>query len=259
MSRFRSLYRANGPGWMARFVVHEAVTGVQRFMMRAERRLKREMKELELARRLPGTNTRDANRETWSRWDWSRGGEEWTARWDWKQGFIDDVILRHLDGRGAILEVGPGAGRWTETLHKVADRLILTDITPKCIELCKERFADVGHIEYHVNDGATLPFLESGSLDAVFSFDVFVHIAPNETRSYLAEFARVLKPGGIGVIHHPDENVKGDWRSGVTAALFDELLRDAGLRLERRFDSWGESNQYTVSNQGDQISVFVKS
>jgi ubiquinone/menaquinone biosynthesis C-methylase UbiE len=156
------------------------------------------------------------------------------------------------------LEVGPGAGRWTDSLEKIADRLILTDITERCIEMCRERFSGSEHIEYHVNDGATLPFIPSNSLDAVFSFDVFVHVAPRETRSYLLEFARCLKPGGIALIHHPNVNLGEGWRSGVTTALFDEMLAEAGLRLERRFDSWGPDNQYSVRNMGDQITVFTR-
>ena len=41
-----------------------------------------------------------------------------------------------------------------------------------------------------------------GSVDFVFSFDVFVHIKREVVEEYLKEFSRVLKVGGRGFIHH---------------------------------------------------------
>jgi ubiquinone/menaquinone biosynthesis C-methylase UbiE len=258
--RLKDLYRSNGPGWTARYVLYQGASHTAQFFGRATRSLERRMKEFETEHQLHGENTPDANRDTWTRWDWSKGGEEWTPRPAWKQSFCDEVIHRYLDERKTIVEIGPGAGRWTETLQQIAARLVIVDITPRCIEMCKERFADARNIEYHVNDGATLPFLESGSVDAVFSHDVFVHIAPPETRAYLQEFSRVLAPGGIGVVHHPDvpsESTRG-WRSSVTASMFAGFLEETGLKLERQFDRWGTNGMHVIGDFPDQISVFTK-
>jgi len=254
------LYRSNGPGWTARYVLYQGSSHTAEFFARATRYLERRVKDFETAHKLHGENTPEANRDTWTHWDWSKGGEEWTPRPAWKKAFCDEVIHGYLDGRNAIVEIGPGAGRWTETLQQIAERLIIVDITERCIEMCKERFAGATNIDYHVNDGATLPFLEAGSVDAVFSHDVFVHIAPAETRAYLKEFARVLAPGGIGVVHHPDDpSVSAvGWRSSVTARMFAGFLKEAGLRLERQFDRWGPNGEHVIGDFPDQISVFTK-
>jgi hypothetical protein len=41
-----------------------------------------------------------------------------------------------------------------------------------------------------------------GSADFIFSFDVFVHIKRDVVEEYLREFARTMKVGGRGFIHH---------------------------------------------------------
>lgn len=223
----------------------------------ATRVINARLAELEARRSLPGTNTPELNRRIWSDWDWSQGGEEWTPSEAWKQSFVDEVIAPHIRGRGRVLEVGPGAGRWSVELRSMAGHLILVDLSERCIALCKERLAGAD-AEFHVNDGTSLPFVETATVDAVFSYDVFVHIAPHDTASYLREFARVLVPGGVGVIHHANRKSRDGWRSGVTAESFRGMASDAGLNVVRQFDAWGPNGEFDVRRFGDMITVFSK-
>ena len=48
--------------------------------------------------------------------------------------------------------------------------------------------------------GLTLRLVEDDSIDVVFSFDVFVRLAPVDTYVYLREMKRVLKNGGCGAL-----------------------------------------------------------
>src|SRR6478609_3336738 len=66
-------------------------------------------------RRWRGNSAAD-NRGRWNGWDWSGLGEEWTASEEWKQGLVDDVLLRLIPSDVDVLEIGPGAGRWTVVL-----------------------------------------------------------------------------------------------------------------------------------------------
>ena len=52
-------------------------------------------------------------------------------------------------------------------------------------------------------DSPSLADVAPNSVDFVWSFDAFMHIAAADTASYLREFARVMRPGAVGVIHHP--------------------------------------------------------
>jgi ubiquinone/menaquinone biosynthesis C-methylase UbiE len=107
-------------------------------------------------------------------------GEEWTASPEWKQGLIEDVLAKWIPDGGVVLEVGPGAGRWSEVLASRASRLVLADVSERPLELCRERFDGDTHIQYVLCTGSDLPGVEEGSIDAVWSFDVFVHVAPGD-------------------------------------------------------------------------------
>ncbi|MFZ6004367.1 MAG: class I SAM-dependent methyltransferase [Actinomycetota bacterium] len=250
----RELASANGIRWT-----------LQHLLLKANRRVLRSLEarqhDLETSRDLPGINTRDRNRRVWDGWDWSQSGEEWTPSPEWKAALVKHVMAPYLEGRRRIVEIGPGGGRWTEHLQKIADELTLVDLSSTCIEQCKQRFANCSNITYYVNSGADLSMVPAASVDAIWSFDAFVHIAPPEIRAYVDEFARVLVPGGIGVIHHGDGGSTTGWRSAMDAKRFRELLEGVGLEVTRQFDSWGDQDEFDVKTlgnnpRGDKITAF---
>lgn len=190
------------------------------------------------------------NREIWTTWAWERGGEEWTASEAWKQSLIEHVLDPTMPRGGTILEIGPGAGRWTETLHARAEHLVLADITDTTLGLCRERLGDPPNVSYVRTDGSGLRDVASDSVDAVWAFDTFVHIAPLDVAGYLADVKRVLRDGGQAVIHHSGRRDSEGWRAPMTGALFATLAREAGLGVERQFDTW-DDERYGVRKQGD--------
>ncbi|MBN2389967.1 MAG: class I SAM-dependent methyltransferase [Anaerolineae bacterium] len=212
------------------------------------------LKRLEEKYKLAGEHSVAINYLVWQTYDWRQLGEEWTKSPAWKKATIDEVMLKYIEPGKTILEIGPGGGRWTEALQKLATRLVLVDLSEKCIALCKDRFAQCDNIEFYVNDGASLSFISDETVDYVWSLGVFVHINPRETEMYLAEFNRVLNKGGRGIIHHPrDGRVQQDgWRSKVTSEMFHQLLEKQGLTLVRQIDSWGNEKQ------GDVVTIFEK-
>jgi len=57
-------------------------------------------------------------------------------------------------------------------------------------------------VRFYASPTGTLPFLADASVDALFTFDVFVHFHRTLFEAYLAELRRVLKPGGHFVFHY---------------------------------------------------------
>jgi hypothetical protein len=51
------------------------------------------------------------NRDVWSSWDWTAGGEEWSSSPEWKASLIEEVLVPATADAHAVLEIGPGAGR----------------------------------------------------------------------------------------------------------------------------------------------------
>jgi len=146
------------------------------------------------------------NTETWTTgYDWKNRGDEWSVGWgspdaEWNFTLLPR-IQRHLPA-STILEIAPGFGRWTSFLLKHCEKLIGVDLSWKCADACRERFASESKASFHVNDGYSLAMVEDESVDFAFSFDSLVHAEWDVVASYLRELARVLKPEGSAFIHH---------------------------------------------------------
>jgi ubiquinone/menaquinone biosynthesis C-methylase UbiE len=188
-----------------------------------------------------------------------------------------------------ILEIAPGYGRWTQFLKDRCESMVVVDLSPKCIEHCKERFAGDSRITYHVNDGRSLDAIPDQSIDFVFSFDSLVHAESDVIRAYLNQLGRKLKRNGAGFMHHSNIgayrrrlnvwkayhrlpeimrrklvleprleslmsiNIEG-WRAhSMTAELFAEHCRESGMQcVSQELFSWVKGTCLI-----DGISVFT--
>jgi SAM-dependent methyltransferase len=192
------------------------------------------------------------NRERWQQHKWAQGGDEWSPGQSaegtdilWHRTVFPRV--RSFLPTDTILEIGPGFGRWTQYLRHVSRRLILVDLSERCIDSCRHRFIDDDRIQYIVNDGTSLHEIEDASVDFIFSFDSLVHAEADAIGAYLHQAARKLKPGGAGFIHH--SNLKDfvdprtdtvrwfvtqrNWRApSMSAAVFRDQCAAAGLACD---------------------------
>jgi SAM-dependent methyltransferase len=206
-------------------------------------------------------NSTGENKRRWSSYDWSERGEEWNPCPDWKQALIDHVLRRWIPRGAVTLEIGPGAGRWSEALLERVSQLVLMDVSERSLDLCRARFGNDRRVSYVLSAGSDLPGISDASIDAVWSFDAFVHIAPQDQAAYLGEIARVLAPGGVAILHHADGRNRGvlpsrlGWRSPMSRGLFGALASERGLTVEQQLDSWGVDGRYDLSGYADAISV----
>jgi ubiquinone/menaquinone biosynthesis C-methylase UbiE len=239
-------------------------------------------------------NSVSENLHTWDHvYAWPEDGDEWkgqaltcgVAYEDWKRALVERLIVPYQREGAATLEIAPGHGRWTGYLAERAGRLILVELSPSCLEYCRRHYAGRPKMEFYLTDGSSLPAGLDGQLDLIWSFDSFVHIAPQEIASYLRDFRRVLKPGGAAVIHHANrfhytlwlagmrkwgtawtylyrtlsigmqECVDG-WRSPVSRQLFARLARESGLDILEQFQRWGAGGRYGVPRHNDLITVM---
>jgi len=150
--------------------------------------------------------TIEENRSFWNgTYHWSEAGEEWSEAWGNAHTQWYGSILPRINAfvpADTILEVAPGRGRWTAFLKDLCKRLIIVDLSERCIDRCRQRFADCSHISYFVNDGKSLEMVVDGDVDFVFSFDSLVHAEDAVLKAYAAEFAKKLRPNGAAFVHH---------------------------------------------------------
>ena len=244
--------RENGLAWCTLLLTYYAASSVAHRAFTALDRMRR-------ARRLPGLNSATLNKAIWEAWDWSASGDEWTTSPETKQSFIRNVLQREIPLEQDILEIGPGAGRWTESLLERARRYIGVDISSTCVDHCRGRFGNVARATFTVGSGRDLAAVANDSIDAIWSYDVFVHINAAEVESYVDEFARVLRPTAVAVIHHGGVGgAQGGWRSNLTASALEEMLRRRGLLLEQSFDHWVDNATVHSLTYGDRIAVIRK-
>jgi SAM-dependent methyltransferase len=104
---------------------------------------------------------------------------------------------------GQAVEIGPGGGRWTTELLRIARRVHLVDISPTVLEVCRERFRYYDNLSYHLTQGCDLGIDTPSSVDLVFSWGVLVHVHHQLIAGYVSEIARVLAPKGVAFIQHP--------------------------------------------------------
>jgi ubiquinone/menaquinone biosynthesis C-methylase UbiE len=100
-----------------------------------------------------------------------------------------------------LLDVGCGTGRFLDSVKQVWPRLptIGLDMSEPYIRHAKRALKRWGWMRFIVGKAEAIPFSDS-SQDAVTSVFLFHELPPNVRRMALAEFARVLKPGGRVVL-----------------------------------------------------------
>lgn len=216
--------------------------------------------ELRRSKGLPGLNSRAANKYIWDKWDWSAGGDEWTPSDAWKESVVRNFIDPYFNDVESICEIGPGAGRWTEYLLPGTNQYVGIDISETCIAECRKRFSSSPKALFEVGNGIDLQSVATASVARIWSFDVFVHINRAEFASYVSEFARVLQPGGVGVVHHGSfGGSSGGWRSNVTIADVQEMMQENSLQIESQVQSWVDGgDDHNAGLYGDTLTVFRK-
>jgi SAM-dependent methyltransferase len=97
------------------------------------------------------------------------------------------------------LDFGCGVGRLTRALGGRFQDAVGIDISAEMVRLARELNAE-RNCRFELNVTPDLAAFESDSLDFVYSALVLQHLPRVELiRSYLAEFLRVLRPGGLAV------------------------------------------------------------
>jgi SAM-dependent methyltransferase len=112
------------------------------------------------------------------------------------------IIEKHCPGRViSVCEWGCGPGRIIRHFPDVLrwDRVDLhgTDYSPKSIEWCRE---NIPGVSFHIN-GLTppLPFPEN-QFDCLYGFSVLTHLSEESHFSWIQDFRRVVKPGGLLIL-----------------------------------------------------------
>ena len=147
--------------------------------------------------------------ENFANWNdpkrWSDDGNEWSHAWGSSATMWFGSILPRIAANlpaASLLEIACGHGRVTEFLLPHCERYVGVDLAPDCVATCERRFAGVGKASFRQVDGRTLAGIGDDSVDFAISWDSLVHAEHDAVAGYVAELARVLRPGGTAFLHH---------------------------------------------------------
>jgi len=115
---------------------------------------------------------------------------------------VERLIEPYIHSDSIVLEIGPGNGKWTQFFTK-AKEVICVDIID-LEKILREYFPDMNLKFFTLENDIKLDFLKDHQIDYIFSFDTFVHLAPECIEAYFKEFYRILKFEGCGIIHYSD-------------------------------------------------------
>ncbi|MFC7327600.1 class I SAM-dependent methyltransferase [Marinactinospora rubrisoli] len=121
-----------------------------------------------------------------------------------------DAALRRLaeagatPGSGRALDFGCGAGRLSNALAAHFDSVVGLDISAPMLAAARRLDRSGGRIEFRLHDSPDLGGFPDAGFDLVYCDLVLQHVPPALARGYLAEFARVVRPGGAVVVGVPD-------------------------------------------------------
>lgn len=238
-------------------------------------------------------NSIENNRRVWDRdYHWLADGDEWNGQAAycgqpyaaWKEALVAAFLAPAVCLDSAVLEIGPGHGRWTRFIRDHCGMLYLADLSANCLDFCRREFGDARTV-YVPTDGHSLAGIPDAAIDFAWSYDCFVHIGPRDTAGYLRDLRRVLKPGGRAVIHHPGRrhallwldglrrcgplalktytwmslgtwSTDEGWRASMSRRRFARFAREAGLEVMCQQQGFGAGNAYGVWRYGDWITTL---
>lgn len=135
--------------------------------------------------------------------DSSKVGRKWELAEFMATGEAEiETVINHLatinltpDFRGTALDFGCGVGRLTQALARRFASCVGLDISQQMIQKA-DALNQYKNCQYLANSSLHLPFL-AGSFSFIYSNIVLQHVPRRFSLAYLAEFIRVLAPGGV--------------------------------------------------------------
>jgi len=155
---------------------------------------------------------------------------------------------RFVAGR-RVLDAACGEGYGAALLAGVAQSVTGIDIDPHVVAAASAQYATRANLHFEAASVARLPIADA-SIDAVVSFETIEHLPASDQPRMLAEFARVLAPGGILILSSPNRLEYSDARRYANPFHLCELDRDElSQRLATAFPArqWFGQRRYLGS------------
>ncbi len=176
-----------------------------------------------------------AEKQTESQSFFAGAAAEWDRLRDELYGgrFVDVALLSLLPSDFVVADLGCGTGTVAARLAACVRRVIAVDNSAAMLKAARRRVGDVTNVDLRRGDLQSVP-IEDQSCDAALSLLVLTYMA--DPAELLKEMARILKPGGKGVIvdllPHDREDFRrqmGQLHLGFAAVDASRLMKENGF------------------------------
>jgi ubiquinone/menaquinone biosynthesis C-methylase UbiE len=148
------------------------------------------------------------------------------------EALAEEELLRFItpDRGEVVFDAGCGTGTNMLLVSSKVKRIIGMDYSAGAVERCRRRIQDNRIENAEVSEGGLthLPLADS-SVDKVLCLSVLQYVDDNEAQRALAEFARVLKDGGVLVLHV--KNLSSPYLATLYLSKQIKLLLGRGTKL----------------------------
>ncbi len=146
----------------------------------------------------------------------------------------DGCVLPFISKNSQVLEIAAGLGRISRFVAPACRQLTCTDIHEQSIQGLRQNLAICENVRVEMTNGYDLGTFASESFDCVYSFSAFFHMDLELVVNYFTEIARVLNPGGVGILQFKDMKAPKDLQE-----LLEKITSSHGLaRYEHKLDKW---------------------
>lgn len=197
-------------------------------------------------------------------------------KWDSSEFFATgreeiDEALQYLEGiridvdKGRALDFGCGVGRLTQALATEFKEVVGVDISNSMVDCARSYNRHGKCCRYVVNTSDDLELFGDESFDFIYTNRTLQHSPPEATTRYIAEFFRILRPGGVALFQVPsgkrhDPGTFGAWMYGFrrgTLKRFSKRLRGKPP-VELHYVNQGIVEKIICENGGRLIEVRQK-
>ncbi|HQU99622.1 MAG: class I SAM-dependent methyltransferase [Bacteroidia bacterium] len=145
-----------------------------------------------------------------------KAGNKWQSNDFFKSGlteiqrvfsFLNENKIRCIDNNKA-LDFGCGVGRLTHALATHFDVVDGIDVSATMVEKAEKLKAQFNNNTYFfVNQNTTTAYTDN-TFSCIYTSIVLQHIPQPQQGQYIAEFTRILKPGGLLIFQIPTKDIR---------------------------------------------------
>lgn len=176
-----------------------------------------------------------------------------------------NILNQYVENNHKILELGAGTGVYSFYYAERGNEVLATDLTPKHIEIIKQRLSKSNNnvnLQAEVADATDLSQYESESFDVVTCLGPMYHLTDEDDRmNCIKESLRVLKKGGLLAVayinkHFILHHVMLRDKKFLTQGFIDKILNTGVIKEGEEECFWTDAFFTTPAEMEEFIQKF---